>query len=66
MSRLTKTKKQKDKARYNLHYRIKQKHPYDSQLLDPIQRCFKKTPQSNMGKKLVNEFGYSILTSILN
>lgn len=64
MSQLKNRKLRLDKARYNLHYRLRKNHPEDALILDPIQRQFSKTLKSTLGLKLVNEFGYSIQTSI--
>lgn len=66
MSRLKLRKKKLDKARYNLHYRLKEKHPDDANLLDPVHRTFREKPNSPAALKLVREFGYKVMIPAFN
>lgn len=61
MSQINTRRKKLNKSRYNLHYRLKMENPIEAETLNPGKRTFTKMPESNIGKKLVNKYGYVVL-----
>lgn len=64
MSIIKTSLRKRNKARYNLHYRIRTQYPEDASILNTARREFETTPNSELGKRLVNDFGYTIVMSL--
>lgn len=64
MSIIKTTLGKRNKARYNLHYRLRTQYPEDAKFLNTARREFEITPNSELGKRLVNDFGYVIVMSL--